>query len=177
MAGLEVAARLAEVLELRSVDVRVELGVDAPEPPRLRQAERKVAPALARPPRADPAALREEAHEARQPVVPVVVAGNRVEVRNLVGRQVGQGRPVGPGESLRVPLPARPRIDLIAAEDEQPAAPRGVLSELERLPPEEPRHRVRRIEPLADIGRVVEPERAVLVAVMPVRYGDAGGSS
>ena len=75
--------RAAEVGDLGAVDVGVVLDVDAPQPMPVRQAEREVAAALLGLTPADPGLLPEHAHEAGQPVVPVVVAGDRVHHRMI----------------------------------------------------------------------------------------------
>ena len=163
---LEIGSRLAEVLELRPVEVGVELDVGRPKPPAVGQAKDEVAATLTRPPRSNPGALGEEAREARQAVVPIVVAGNREEMRHFVLGEVRESRAVGADEAVAVRLPARTWIDLIASEDERAAALGDKARlELEGLSREQPGDRVGRIEALTDVGRVVEPECAILVPV------------
>ncbi len=122
VAGSQALAGLGEVVELTRVEVGVELDVDRPQPPPVREPEREVAAALARAPAADPALAAEHPQEAREAVVPVVVARN--------GAQVGSGLLVlapqrggeGPEEVVLVGLDRRRRIHLVAAEDQQLAA-------------------------------------------------------
>src|SRR6185312_13630126 len=81
VARLHVRGHFGEVVQLRLVDVRRQLDIDAEQPPALRQFQREVAARLPRLPGTDGAALAEQAHEAGEAVVPVVVARYRKQVR------------------------------------------------------------------------------------------------
>ena len=177
VAALQFVARGPEVGELRAVDVGVELDVGRPEPPAIGEPEGEVAALLLGPPAPDPVALAEKAHEARQPVVPVVVAGDRVHVRLVGLGDKRQGRPIGTHEPVPIGVPVRRRVDLVTAEHEQPPAT-GLLHagggrEAQRRRGEQPRHCVRRVEALTDVGGVVDPQRAVGIAIGDV--GAVGG--
>ena len=63
-----------EVLDLRDIEIELELHVEAPDPPAMRQLDREIAARLRRGPLADPASLlAEQPDERGQAVVPVVV--------------------------------------------------------------------------------------------------------
>ena len=98
--GWTVLGDLAEVLQLRVVDVRALLGVDREQPPPLRQLQREVAAGLGGVPAADRGAVAggEDAQERGQPVVPVVVSGQRVERgrSSRPGRRTGSADRNGP---------------------------------------------------------------------------------
>jgi hypothetical protein len=160
---------LAEVPDLRVVDVRAELGVDTDQPPALRQLHHEVAAGLHRAPRAERAALREEPQERGEPVVPVVVAGQCHEHRRRVHRAGPERRAVGPLHPVLVAGRGRRRVDLVAAENQQPAARQpqrirldaGRRRHREVVGGEQPGHGVRGVEAVAEIRDVVEPQAAV----------------
>jgi hypothetical protein len=160
-----------EVVQLGLVDEGVGLDVDAPEPPPVRELDREVAAGLSRAPAADPPALPELAQEPRQPVVPVVVAWNRVETRvggvvGIKGRGPRQRGPPRPLEAVLVALGAGGGVDLVAPEHhELPAGQRvGEPADRERRLPHVVGHRGGGLEPVTRVGHVVDPE-LVLAAV------------
>jgi hypothetical protein len=159
----------AEVLELPVVEVRVELDVDGPDPPVVRQLHREVAAPLARHPVAD-AALggAEHAQEADEAVVPVVVAGQRVQL-GLVGRvgfrQRGRERA---DEAVLVGDRVGERVDLVAAEQQHLAAGQRLALVVEVVLGEQPGHRVRRVPAVAGVAEVVDPQLVGIGVVQPV---------
>ena len=161
----EQRARSAEVGELRLVDVGVELDVDRPEPPAVGELDGEVAALLRRLPGPDPLVAAEDPHEVRQPVVPVVVAGDRVHP-GRIGVDERERGPVGPDETVLVLGACGGGVDLVAAHDEDAAAlgvPGAAFAlEPQRRPGEEVRDRVGRLEPVAEVGHVVEPELLVV---------------
>src|SRR4029450_11331796 len=150
----------AEELQLGLVHVHVELDVDAPQPPVVRQLDREVAAALPGGPAAYPAVLGKQPQEAGEPVVPVVVAGDRVH-RGVLAHGPRQGGPERPLEAVLVVLGAGARIHLVAAEH-QDVAPGQLLlgpvdADAEGPAGQVRRHRHRRREAVAGVGRVVDP--------------------
>ena len=116
---------LAEVLDLRHVEIALQLAVAADQPPVVRELEDEVTAALPRPPAGEAAAAdvgAEEPRERGKPVVPIVVAGHGVDVRPLDRRIVAEGGGVRRDEAALVFLAARTGVDLIAAEDEHVGA-------------------------------------------------------
>ena len=153
---------LAEEVELGLVDEHVELDVDAPQPPAVRQLDREVAAALAGAPAADPAVLAEQAQEPGEPVVPVVVAGDGVH-GGVVAHRPGQCGPERPLEPVLVVLGAGARVHLVAAEHQDVAAGQRRCSTPSMPTPSDRRasvwrHRHRRLEAVAGVGHVVDPQ-------------------
>ncbi len=154
-----------EVVDLRLVDVRFELHVGAPQPPVVGELDGEVAAALEGLPAADPAALAEQAGEAGQAVVPVVVARDRQDLRRLLGG-VGEGGAVGPLHPVVVLAARRGGVDLVAAHEQDPGAgaedrfPRAdlVAAQAEPLARQQPGHGVGGVEAVAEVGDVVDPE-------------------
>ena len=159
--SLELARHRPEVAELRVVDVGVELGVERPQPAALGELDREVAAGLHGLPGADRALRAELAHEARQPVVPVVVAGQREEQRALRRREEGKRGVERRDELLLVGVPLGGGIDLIAAEDQDLAAGQSLLADNELIPAEQVGDRVGRLPAVAGVRGVVEPQRRV----------------
>jgi hypothetical protein len=115
-----------EVLDLRRVDVRLQLPVRAQQPPAVGQPQREVAARLPRGPAREPSSAdigHEEAGERAQPVVPVVIAGDGEDVRRLFRKVVAERRVVGHHQPAIVRFATRRGIDLVTTEDEQ-VAPR-----------------------------------------------------
>ena len=126
---------------------------------------------------ADPRLLPEHAHEAGQPVVPVVVAGDREQSR--VDPSIGGLGRVGPrqrrlvraDEPVLIVVDLGDRIHLVAAEDHDLAAWEGERFTRRRVTIRGgvgahreltlrcgPRHGVRGVETVAAVGDEVEPE-------------------
>jgi hypothetical protein len=147
------------------VDVRPELLVDREQPPVGGQLDREVGPPLLGAPTADVPVLapREQAQEGGEPVVPVVVAGQGEQGGlRARDRRLGQCRAVGPLHPALVGVAAGQRVDLIATHQQQPAAGQGGLAELELRLGHQVGHRVGGVEPVSQVGHVVEPDLAVL---------------
>src|SRR6185295_4613321 len=71
---------MSEVADLCRVEVGLQLHVESPYPPAVRQLDRKITAALLCRPLADPAfLLTEQADERGQPVIPIMVAGQRID--------------------------------------------------------------------------------------------------
>src|SRR6185312_10101182 len=102
----------SEVSQLGFVDVGPELDVDAPEPPTMRELNRKVAPTLARSPPADPALAAEDAGEVDQPVIPVVASRNGEKLRSSP-RGARQCRPVRTEQAILVLRGLGHRVHLV----------------------------------------------------------------
>ena len=165
------ATRL-EVVDLRGVEILRELDVGAPDPPVVGQAQRPVAAMLLALPAADDVALgvgelvargAEQAVEGVEAVVPVVVAGDGEQLA------VGIGHGEGPVEGLQQPLLvflARGlRVALVAAHDEDLAVAQVAgAAHVEAVLRQQVGHRVGGLEAVADVGDVVDPEGAGLVA-------------
>ena len=170
VARVHQAGHLVEVLQLGRVDVRPELRVDSEQPPAVRELDREVRPRLRRPPATDPvlAVTREQAQEGGQAVVPVVVAGQGVQRRlGYVRRGYRQGRLVRPLRPVLVLLVARRRVHLVAAHDQYPPArQRRRTGDRQLRLGEQVGDRVRRVEPVADVGHVVEPRLAIVGALV-----------
>ena len=136
----EVQAGAAEVGELLGVDRRVELAVHRPQPPPRRQLHREVAAGLERAPAADVVALVARGHrdellarprvalhpglaevaaEGGQPVVPVVVAGQRHHRREVDHLVEDRRRAQHLVEPLFVLQRRGHRVHLVAAEHQQ----------------------------------------------------------
>ena len=165
---------LTKVLELRLVDVGVELHVQSDQPPVVRQLDREVAERLPGLPPADPPAVlaAEEPRECDEAVVPVVVPwnGEHLVVRAVHARQ---RRAIRRGEPAVVLVARRSWVHLVAAEHQQlPALRRESLAlvrQLELRLRERVRDGVRRVPAVARIGDVVDPD---LVAALVVARGD-----
>jgi hypothetical protein len=170
---------LAEVLDLRHVEVALQLAVAAHQPPAVRQLQHEVAAALARPPAGEaPAAdvRAEQPRERRQAVVPVVVAWHGVDVRPLRRHGVAEGGGIRRDQPALVFLTARRRIHLVAAEHQHVAArqrdrPARAVHQQRRLG-----HRVGdgvgRIEAVAGVAREVDPQ--LVARSVAARLGSAG---
>jgi len=125
----------SEEIDLRLVDVAAKLRVDTPYPPITGQLQGEIAPGLLRhaPPKAAPLLRRgqrplrspaaEEAEEGVEPIIPIMVSGDGVEI----GRRIGPGdtarRHVEGGDELVGIIVARGGgIHLVTTHDEQPPA-------------------------------------------------------
>ncbi len=138
----------------------------------MRQLDGEVAPALGGLPAADPppglrvvgtlVALAEHPYEARQPVVPVMVAREREHPRR---RRVGVGplRAIRPERLVLVRLHVAVGVDLVASHHEQPPRRRRVhrplaaIAQGERAAGEVGDRR-RGVEAVADVADVVDPQ-------------------
>ena len=169
VAGLDLLGDLAEVRQLRVVEVGALLGVDGEQPPPLRQPQCEVAAGLGGLPPADVGALApgEDPQEGGQAVVPVVVARQGVENGRRLA--VGDGRKGGAvrtAEAVLVRLAARRRIDLVAAHDQRLAARQSQPADLERRLGQEIGDGVRGVEAVARVGDEIEPELLALAVVV-----------
>ena len=163
VAGFELLRGLAEVDQLRIVEVRPERFVDREQPPRLGQREGEVGAGLLGPPPSDlvSSGTDEEPEEGGETVVPVVVAGQGVEGRpGSVGGRRREGRGVRALAPVLVLSHARRRVDLVAAHDQDLAPGQPVAVDGECRLAEQVRHRVGGVEAVAEVGDVVEPELA-----------------
>ena len=161
--GPEVPPHRLEVLELLGVEVGVELDVDRPEPPLVRQPQREVAGRLAGPPAPDPAvSAAEHAQEAREPVVPVVVSRHCPYVRGRLGLAAVERCGERAEEVILVGLDRGGGVDLVSAQHEQLAPRQTVHVRLGK----QPGHRARGVEAVAGVGEVVEPQLLAARAVV-----------
>ena len=168
---------LAEVLQLEPVDVGVELDVEAEQPPAMRQPEGEVGSELLAVPSAHRLGLPEHPQERRESVVPVVVARDRVRDRSWIAA-IGQcRRRIDVGGASLVVADVAGRVDLVAAHHQDRSASEHVAVaavEVGQVAGQQARHRVRRVEAVADVADVVQPVRLVdggaagVVEVLPL---------
>ncbi len=154
-----------EVPQLRGVELAAELGVQADQPPPVRQLHREVAAVLARAPATDGPSLGEHPEERREPVVPVVVPRQHEHRRRV--RRVRQGGPVRALHPVVVLLRRGRGVDLVAPEDEHAGTgqrpdrlPAGRRLRLEPVGSKQPGDGARGVEPVAQVGDEVQPELA-----------------
>jgi hypothetical protein len=98
VAGLHVLPDdLAEVLDLRDIEVALKLAIAGDQPPVVWQLQDEVTAALSRPPASKAAFANvgtEQPRKRGESVVPVVVAGHRINVWPFAGTVVAKGRRV-----------------------------------------------------------------------------------
>ena len=123
---LQSPGSLLEVIELAGVDVGAQRHVDRPQVPVVRQSQGEVAAGLGAPPAADPPTLAELLDEARQPVVPVVVAGDREQPPRIPCPR--QHRAERADQPVAVLLHGRERVCLVPAQNEHDTGPRLMYS-------------------------------------------------
>ncbi len=174
-----------EVVDLSDVEVFRELDIGAPDPPLVRQLQRPVAAVLLALPAADQVAAAlgqpvargaEQAVERLQTVVPVVIAGNceQLALRLVAGQREG----IGVLQPLAVFRPGRLRIALVAAHDQDIAVrQRARASQLQAILGEQVGHGIGRLEAVADVADVVDPECAGIVDGDALRRIAAGGAA
>ncbi len=105
--------------------------------------------------------LAERVVERGEPVVPVVVPGKceHQTARIAVGRR-RQREPVGDLEALAICLAGRIGIDLVTAQDDELAARQPSRARhIDLVGGNQRGHREGRIEPVAQVGDVVDPHR------------------
>jgi len=154
---------LAEVLQLEPVDVGVELDVEAEQPPAMRQPQGEVGPELLGVPSTHRLGLAEHPQERGESVIPVVIARDRVRDRPWIAA-VGQCRRVDVGGASLVVADVAGRVDLVAAHHQDRSASEHVAVaavEVGQVAGQQARHRVRRVEAVADVADVVQPVRLV----------------
>ena len=163
-----VGGDIGEVPQLNLVDLSAELDVDAPQPPAVGELDREVASPLARFPSADPAAATEDAGEVDEPVVPVVAAWNREQLRRLPA-SARKRRAVGAEHPVLVLAGLGDRIHRVAPEDEELPALGAVgfalPLDVEALRRQEAGDRVGRVPAVAEIRDVVKPQLGLTRAI------------
>ena len=185
-----ISGGVLEIVDLRLVDIAFELAVRTPHPPVARQSDGEIAARLLGLPSADHLALAadaeidlianhaapaEQAEKGIEAVIPVVIAGDGVKVRpvrRVVGPARRAVRAIGMIERHHEPvailLDRRGRIDLVAAEDEQPPARQRVAGQ--RVFGDEARHREGGIPAVAAVGEIIEPEIAARIAAGIIEF-------
>ena len=177
VAGLDCLRHLAEVLQLRVVEVGRPLRVDGEQPPALRQLEREVAAGLLGLPAADAAARRAGRTAAGTRSARRTSRGCRAARRGSGSARsggCGQRRPVRAPNRSSYAVPAGGRVDLVAAQH-QHLPPRGSVCAADRRSSrlrQQVGHRVGGVEPVAEVGDVVEPELLVLWRVVVDLLGE-----
>jgi hypothetical protein len=136
----------------------------------VRELEGEVAAGLSGLPAAEGTALGEDAEEGGEPVVPVVVAGEGEEGGRLV-RADGHGGAVDAFGAVLVAAGGGGGVDLVAAHDQELAA-LGCLVEVERRRGEQGGDGEGGVEPVPEVGDVVEPQLVVMGVVV-----DSGGET
>src|SRR5262249_2479829 len=152
----------------------------AEEPPVSGQLEREVAAVLSRRPTGEPASAYRRAEESRkraQPVIPVVIAGDRKNVWRLVRISGAERAFVWRDQSTLVLAPAGRGVDLVATENEKVTTygstlPPGLARELQ--------HGLRRsvgdgidgVPPVPGVAHVVDPD--LVACALAVSAGTAG---
>ncbi len=169
-----VAGDIGEVADLGLVDEVAELQVDAPEPPAVGEGDGEIASRLARPqgPQLPPPA--EDVGEVDEAVVPVVAAGDDEQVVLLgpwptVARSVRHRRPVGAQEPVLVLGALGDGVHLVAAHHQDPPAMGRLTVELQLGLGQQVGDGVGRVEPVAQVGDVVDPHLGRLGPVVDVR--------
>ncbi len=178
IAGLHISfGHVAEVFDLRRIDVRLKLAVGSDQPPASRQLQREVAALLPSAPAGEVAAPEFRAEESRkggEPVVPVMIPGNREHVWRFVHPRVAKCGLVRGDETPGIRFTARCRIDLVTAEHEQVRA-RQPVAEVARVANLELRlcqrigDGVRGIPPIARIAHIVNPDVVPRARAIDVR--------
>lgn len=161
-----VGGDVAEVLDLRRVEIRLQLPVGPEEPPAAGQLQREVAAALPCRPAGEPAPAdrrAEQPREGAEPVVPVVIARDREDVGSLRGTRVSERGFVRRDQPALVRLAARRGVHLVATEDEEVAANGRVPASRRALEFQDRLRRrvgdgVDRVPAVARIAHVVDPD-------------------
>ncbi len=176
VARLDLRRDLVEVVELRLVDVRAELRINREQPPPSRQPDGEVTTGLPAAPAADlfSTVASEQSQEGTEPVVPVVVARQRIQRGRALRRRVRQRGLVRPDRLVVITAAGGRRIDLVAAHHQEMTTRQLRAVDLERVLGQQIRHRVRRVEAVAEIRDVVEPHLGVVDRTRPL-IGDLVG--
>ncbi len=107
----------------------------------------------------------EQPQKRGQPVIPVVVAGHRVEPRRWpIQRRLRQRGAKRTLEAVFVLLAARGRIDLVTAQHEHLATGQILAVDREGGLGHQIGHGVGRVEAVAGVGHVVDPQLALVAA-------------
>ncbi|MNS83062.1 hypothetical protein D3C72_1168340 [compost metagenome] len=178
VAGLELRIQLLEVLALRPVDFGLQLQVQAPDPPAAGQLQGVVAGALACLPAAHGLATAEQAGEAAQAIVPVVIARRgdhprRIRqldrlvavcgARGLDRRRERRAKRID--EAAPVAVMGRRRVHLVAAQQQHlgPRQRHALVAQRHRVADAQC-HGVGRVPAVARVCHIVDPDTALFVS-------------